>query len=1541
MGPVLLTALLPLLLAALAFGQTSATLRGVVTDTSKAVIPNATVTAINTETGVETKTTTNNTGIYNFPALQPGTYNISAEAGGFQRAVTTDVRLRVASQISLDFNMAIATTTTEVEVVGTVESMALEAGSSTGVVLQEDLITALPSVTNDVMDMINVMGGVVKAEDPVFSANTQTFAGVAGSNINVVRDGMSVSEVRYSSGVASPNRVNQEMVGEFKMILSPVDAEMGRGAGQVQMTTKSGANAFHGSGVWNIQNSALDASEWENKDQETQYEPNWRNLNDYTLSLSGPIIKNRTFFFATWEQQISRSKESILIPTLTPCARKGIYRYLSGVQLANAGISENIPLDMTSFQTGVTRPNVDLNGKVLENYTWKNTVSDMFGMTTKTAGTVDYNPIQYQSVVGDLTGSARALLSSTVLTDCSSLPADYYAQGMVGSQRWDAYRTAWDASGFVDRFNDLMPWGAGPGWVDYALGDGLNTVGYRWTRTTKGKDTPYGVGMDNNRKSITVKIDHNVNNDHRLSGTYTYESDQGQDNMQTWPDEYGGYGGVVLRKPQMFSVSLTSTLRPTLLNELRVGLSRTKSSTYSPVANPETGGKLKEMLQNLLPTDAAHGYDIGTMAIVPGLGTGTTLFSPEQETWLGGLTGRSQHPYGSMGNIGNTWGGVDPRWTFADTVTWMKGAHSFKGGVELRLQKSWQETDGTTSFAGNFASGITEPTVNGGVLGNYSNWTTYGLSNPAAAPYWTGMTGYDRDRGNGTMTTNYANAYNLLAYVTGSIGSIKQWYYVTDVKNPRWNVSQNGENAYVADLRNRELSFFFKDDWKVTSDLTLNLGVRWEYYGVPWMDSGLAGGVKDGFAGMLGMSNGLGMFPTLAQLQAVTGPAGAGDTGYRTEQIYVGPNSTNENIPVFNKDKNNFAPHVGFSWQLPWLGKGKTTLRGGYSISYTPVSAFDGYGSLATQPGMGYNFSGTLGYKGSAGCTASDPRNTTGDPNWCYIDYSNLNMVLPLVSNSGVLLSDPSIVPMGAAGYTQNYYNRTDSLTVYDPDVRNPYVQSLNLSLTRQIGNAITLDVRYIGTLARKSIGTVNLNTVNFLNSGLFAELEQLRKNGPNVGSYPILNQIKPGALYVQADPFTGAISAADRNLTGAQQVFYQYFSNIASGAFSTIAGSLATANFDSDSTYTGNPEGRAAAGSNIRGQVLREAGLPENLIYANPQYASANLTTNQGHSNYHSMQTQVTMRPTRGLSFQATYTWSRNLATQGIGDYRTWEQQYWLSAQHRSHNLTTYGSYELPFGANGFIFRNAAGAFKKAVEGWQMSWVAQVNSGIPMDVNGTNTLWSWTRLEQVGEFDTKSGKVGQWETSAQGIAANYYYGKDWKRAADPQCASGMVTTATNPYTASIWAPATSLQGQCGSNLQGLYRDVNGNNVAESDEWVFVNSTPGVRGNMSSGNILTGPGRWTLDMALSKSVEFMEGKRIEIRVDAQNIFNHPTPSYSAYKGVFSPNGAAADSGYSPRYAAISNPNVAVNQASYNPEGFGLLNSKAGHRTFQAKIRLSF
>ena len=90
-------------------------------------------------------------------------------------------------------------------------------------------------------------------------------------------------------------------------------------------------------------------------------------------------------------------------------------------------------------------------------------------------------------------------------------------------------------------------------------------------------------------------------------------------------------------------------------------------------------------------------------------------------------------------------------------------------------------------------------------------------------------------------------------------------------------------------------------------------------------------------------------------------------------------------------------------------------------------------------------------------------------------------------------------------------------------------------------------------------------------------------------------------------------------------------------------------------------------------------------------------------------------MRPTHNLNLQATYTFSRNLGYIGAGtNPLNRSLDYGLLSSSRKHNLTTYGTYTLPFGTNGYLFRDSSKAVKRVVEGWQLSWISYVYSGIP-----------------------------------------------------------------------------------------------------------------------------------------------------------------------------------------------------------------------------------
>jgi len=224
---------------------------------------------------------------------------------------------------------------------------------------------------------------------------------------------------------------------------------------------------------------------------------------------------------------------------------------------------------------------------------------------------------------------------------------------------------------------------------------------------------------------------------------------------------------------------------------------------------------------------------------------------------------------------------------------------------------------------------------------------------------------------------------------------------------------------------------------------------------------------------------------------------------------------------------------------------------------------------------------------------------------------------------------------------------------------------------------------------------------------------------------------------------------------------------NLIQGNFQAIATTLGTGN--GDLSTVGRPYASGTSGNLIR-QSCTDAGVAQSLVngvdvrcatafIANPQYGSINVSSNLGHSNYHSMQAAVSMKPTRGLSFQTTYTWSRNLADSNPNDWTTGTRQYYLSGQHRSHQISSYGTFDMPMGANGFIFRNAGGALKKAVEGWTISWVGSLSSGAPLSMTGNvTTFWGDTNVNLVDPkaFNRKGGKVS-WVNPGL-TKPNYYY---------------------------------------------------------------------------------------------------------------------------------------------------------------------------------------
>src|SRR5213083_3611049 len=250
--------------------STNATLGGTVQDPTKAFIPGVTITATNTGTGIVTTVLSNEAGAYQFASLQTGTYKVSAELSGFRTQTYNEVALGISQQVRLNFTLQVGSLSQSVEVTVAADTLIATTSSSVGTVLPEYKVRDLPLGGRNVMDLVTSMAGVSNAVSGE-GTNTGSSAGDVGffaggrlSAVNTTRDGFVVSDGRYLHGAFSSTYVSPDLVEEVRVITAPVDAEMGRGSGQVQMSTRSGTNQFRGSLFWPNRNSALDANSWTN-----------------------------------------------------------------------------------------------------------------------------------------------------------------------------------------------------------------------------------------------------------------------------------------------------------------------------------------------------------------------------------------------------------------------------------------------------------------------------------------------------------------------------------------------------------------------------------------------------------------------------------------------------------------------------------------------------------------------------------------------------------------------------------------------------------------------------------------------------------------------------------------------------------------------------------------------------------------------------------------------------------------------------------------------------------------------------------------------------------------------------------------------------------------------------------------------------------------------------------------------------------------------------------------------------------------------------
>ncbi len=292
-------------------GQTeTGQITGTIQDQSGAVVPNASITAVNAATGALRSTTTNSTGLFVLPNLTPGVWDVNISAAGFaaQKARTT---VDVGAKITLDRRLEVGAASTTVEVAEGAAQVNTESQTLSATINNQQ-VTELPSLTRNPYDFVATMPNV--ATDTSSNRGVgYAINGMRSSSTNVMLDGVANNN-EFTAGVGQ--QVPMDSVQEYNVQTSNFTAEYGRASGGVvNLITRSGANDFHGSAYEFNRISALASNSFYNNANSLDKGIYTRNLFGY--SLGGPIQKNKLFFFQNteWQRVRSYANEVFTIPT--------------------------------------------------------------------------------------------------------------------------------------------------------------------------------------------------------------------------------------------------------------------------------------------------------------------------------------------------------------------------------------------------------------------------------------------------------------------------------------------------------------------------------------------------------------------------------------------------------------------------------------------------------------------------------------------------------------------------------------------------------------------------------------------------------------------------------------------------------------------------------------------------------------------------------------------------------------------------------------------------------------------------------------------------------------------------------------------------------------------------------------------------------------------------------------------------------------------------------------------------------------------------
>lgn len=300
---------------------TTGTISGRITDSTGAVVPAAKVIVLNEDTGIPRTIQADSAGHYSAPLLGLGSYRITASQEGFQTAVRSGVVLTVGREATVNIELTVGTVSQTVEVRGEAPLVDTAKGGI-GALVESSTIGELPLNGRDLAQLITLQTGAVEYSHGRSEGGKLLVVGGGRPTSNVfLMDGIAIETYHEKTPTGlSGNFLGSEGVREFRVETNAYSAEFGRGSGGIfNIATKSGTNALHGSAFEFLRNDNLDARRWEDNKFDLE-KPEFKR-NQYGFSLGGPIIRDRTFYFGTYESLRERLGESLARPTFSPSIR--------------------------------------------------------------------------------------------------------------------------------------------------------------------------------------------------------------------------------------------------------------------------------------------------------------------------------------------------------------------------------------------------------------------------------------------------------------------------------------------------------------------------------------------------------------------------------------------------------------------------------------------------------------------------------------------------------------------------------------------------------------------------------------------------------------------------------------------------------------------------------------------------------------------------------------------------------------------------------------------------------------------------------------------------------------------------------------------------------------------------------------------------------------------------------------------------------------------------------------------------------------------